>query len=161
MWITQYLLHCYISGIISRLDYLVDLGVGAIWLSPIYKSPMADFGYDISDHRDIDPLFGKMDDFDELLKQAHEKGRDAKALFTRCDSDADLFTPTNIYSHFLVTSISVWVSDSALKSVSVNTSLEHKLLTPSMIHMKIKHREILISSNKRDLSNLLVIVKKG
>ena len=66
---------CHIPGITSRLDYLVDLGVGAIWLSPVYKSPMADFGYDISDHRDVDPLFGSMDDFDELLKQAHEKGK--------------------------------------------------------------------------------------
>ena len=64
-----------IIGIISRLDHLVDIGVGAIWLSPIYKSPMADFGYDISDHSDIDPMFGTMDDFDQLLKEAHQKGK--------------------------------------------------------------------------------------
>ncbi len=64
-----------LTGIISRLDHLVDLGVGAVWLSPIYRSPMADFGYDISDHTDIDPIFGTLDDFDQLLREAHHKGK--------------------------------------------------------------------------------------
>jgi alpha-glucosidase len=63
-----------IRGIISRLDYLVALGVDAIWLSPVYRSPMVDGGYDISDYYDIDPVFGTLDDFREMLKQAHEKG---------------------------------------------------------------------------------------
>ena len=63
-----------LRGIISRLGYLADLGIDAIWLSPVYRSPMIDGGYDISDYRDIDPVFGTFDDFRELLKQAHDKG---------------------------------------------------------------------------------------
>jgi len=63
-----------LPGIISRLDYLVSLGVDAIWISPFYPSPMADFGYDVSDYCNVDPLFGTLADFDELLKQAHAKG---------------------------------------------------------------------------------------
>ncbi|HOO31687.1 MAG TPA: alpha-amylase family glycosyl hydrolase [Thermotogota bacterium] len=63
-----------LKGIISRLDYLEWLGVDALWLSPIFKSPMKDFGYDISDYLDIDPMFGTLDDFKELLEKSHEKG---------------------------------------------------------------------------------------
>lgn len=62
-----------LRGILSRLDYLQWLGVNAIWISPIYPSPMADFGYDISDYTGIHPLFGTMEDFDELLAQAHAR----------------------------------------------------------------------------------------
>jgi alpha-glucosidase len=63
-----------IRGIISRLDYLHWLGVDAIWISPIYPSPMADFGYDVSDYMDIHPMFGTLDDFDVLLAAAHAEG---------------------------------------------------------------------------------------
>lgn len=63
-----------LKGIISRLGYLKWLGVSSIWISPIYPSPMADFGYDISDYCNIDPLFGTLEDFDELLDRAHEAG---------------------------------------------------------------------------------------
>jgi alpha-glucosidase len=68
-----------LPGITSRLGHLNDgtpdsLGIDAIWLSPFYRSPMADFGYDVSDHRDVDPTFGSLADFDELLGQAHERG---------------------------------------------------------------------------------------
>jgi alpha-glucosidase len=63
-----------LQGIIRRLDHLTWLGVTAIWISPIYPSPMADFGYDIADYTGIHPLFGTMNDFDELLNKAHEKG---------------------------------------------------------------------------------------
>src|SRR5687767_9400984 len=56
-----------LQGIASRLDYLVWLGIDAIWLSPIYLSPMADFGYDIADYTAIDPQFGTLDDFDALV----------------------------------------------------------------------------------------------
>jgi alpha-glucosidase len=63
-----------LRGITARLDYLVALGVDAIWISPFYPSPMADFGYDVADYTDVDPLFGTMADFDELLKTAHAKG---------------------------------------------------------------------------------------
>jgi len=62
-----------LKGIRQRLDYLKWLGITAIWISPIYPSPMADFGYDISDYTDIHPLFGTMADFDELLEEAHQK----------------------------------------------------------------------------------------
>src|ERR1700759_2155281 len=63
-----------LRGVINRLDYLKSLGVKAIWLSPIYPSPMADFGYDISDYTGIWPSFGSMADFDELLQQIHAAG---------------------------------------------------------------------------------------
>ena len=63
-----------LEGIISKLDYIKSLGVDGIWLSPIYQSPMKDFGYDISDYRAIDPIFGSMDDFDLLVSKAHKLG---------------------------------------------------------------------------------------
>ncbi|MBH9980920.1 MULTISPECIES: glycoside hydrolase family 13 protein [Bifidobacterium] len=63
-----------LPGITQRLDYLADLGVDVIWLSPVYKSPQDDNGYDIADYQDIDPIFGTMDDMDELLDQAHRRG---------------------------------------------------------------------------------------
>ena len=63
-----------LRGIAERLDHLVTLGVDAIWISPIFASPMADFGYDIADYCAIHPLFGTMDDFDHLLEQAHARG---------------------------------------------------------------------------------------
>jgi alpha-glucosidase len=62
-----------LEGIISKLDYLQDLGVDAIWLSPVYPSPDVDFGYDVADYRAIDPKFGSMRDFDKLLVQAHKR----------------------------------------------------------------------------------------
>ena len=63
-----------IPGIISKLDYLADLGIDIIWLSPIYLSPLADQGYDIADYYQIDPRFGTMDDMDELIRQAGKRG---------------------------------------------------------------------------------------
>ena len=60
-----------LKGVISKLDYLKDLGIDIIWLSPIYCSPLADQGYDISDYYDIDPRFGTMEDMDELLKEVN------------------------------------------------------------------------------------------
>ena len=66
-----------IRGVIDRLDYFLgqkdSLGIDAIWLSPIFTSPMADMGYDVSDYCDIDPLFGTLDDFKELIEKAHER----------------------------------------------------------------------------------------
>lgn len=67
-----------LPGIIQRLDYLKWLGIKAVWLSPIYPSPMADFGYDISNYTDIHPLFGSLNDFDLLLSAVHE--RDMKLI---------------------------------------------------------------------------------
>ncbi|ASZ52937.1 alpha,alpha-phosphotrehalase [Vibrio parahaemolyticus] len=63
-----------IRGIISKLDYLKHLGVDAIWLTPVYQSPMVDNGYDISDYYAINPQFGTMEDFDTLLAEAHQLG---------------------------------------------------------------------------------------
>ena len=63
-----------LRGITARLDYLADLGVDVLWLSPVYRSPQDDYGYDISDYRDIDPMFGTLADMDELLAAAHERG---------------------------------------------------------------------------------------
>src|ERR1700730_904464 len=63
-----------LRGITARLDHLVDLGVDAIWLTPFYPSPMTDGGYDVSDYRGVDPSFGSLSDFDELVNQAHRRG---------------------------------------------------------------------------------------
>ncbi len=63
-----------LPGITSRLDHLAELGVDAVWLSPFYRSPQADAGYDVSDYRDVDPLFGTLDDFDAMLARAHGLG---------------------------------------------------------------------------------------
>lgn len=63
-----------LQGITSRLPYIAELGVDAVWLSPFFKSPMKDFGYDVSDYCDVDPMFGTLADFKVLLKTAHELG---------------------------------------------------------------------------------------
>jgi alpha-glucosidase len=63
-----------LDGIRDRLDYLCGLGVDAVWVSPIYPSPMADFGYDIADYRGVDPIFGTLADFDRLLTEVHARG---------------------------------------------------------------------------------------
>lgn len=63
-----------LGGILERLDYLVQLGVDAIWVAPMYRSPMADFGYDVADYCSVDPIFGTMQDFDRLLEEAHRRG---------------------------------------------------------------------------------------
>ena len=63
-----------IRGIIGRLDYLVWLGIDALWISPIYPSPMTDFGYDVSDYCAVDPLFGTLADMDALIAAAHDRG---------------------------------------------------------------------------------------
>jgi alpha-glucosidase len=67
-----------LAGVIAKLDYMHWLGVDAVWLSPIYPSPMADFGYDISNYTDVHPLFGSLSDFDKLIAEAHR--RDMKVI---------------------------------------------------------------------------------
>jgi alpha-glucosidase len=62
-----------LNGILRRLDYLHWLGVNAIWISPFFPSPMADFGYDITDYCGVDPIFGTLDDFDQLVAEAHQR----------------------------------------------------------------------------------------
>jgi alpha-glucosidase len=63
-----------LNGITEHLDYLKDLGVDAIWITPFYRSPQVDFGYDISDYRSIDPQYGTMEDFDRLMREANKRG---------------------------------------------------------------------------------------
>jgi len=63
-----------LPGIVKRLPYIASLGVDAIWISPFFKSPMKDFGYDVSDYCDVDPMFGTLADFDELVTTAHGLG---------------------------------------------------------------------------------------
>lgn len=78
-----------LPGITSRLDYLARLGVDAIWLSPIHPSPMADFGYDVSDYESVDPAFGTLDDFATLAREAH--ARDIRLLldFVPCHTSIE------------------------------------------------------------------------
>lgn len=63
-----------LKGIEQRLDYVAGLGVDAIWISPFVKSPMRDFGYDVSDYLAVDSLFGGLEDFQSLLNAAHDRG---------------------------------------------------------------------------------------
>jgi glycosidase len=63
-----------LEGILEEVDHFVNLGIQTIWLSPVYKSPMADFGYDISDYRDVDPIFGTLDDLKQLFDALHDRG---------------------------------------------------------------------------------------
>src|ERR1700758_2643552 len=63
-----------LPGALRRLDYLSWLGIDAIWLSPIYPSPMADFGYDVADYCDVARVFGSLADFDRLLEESHSRG---------------------------------------------------------------------------------------
>jgi alpha-glucosidase len=63
-----------LRGVLEKLDYVASLGVDGVWLSPFFRSPMKDFGYDISDYRDVDPLFGSLADFDAVLAAAHARG---------------------------------------------------------------------------------------
>ncbi len=63
-----------LKGLTRRLDYLRWLGVNAIWISPFFRSPMRDFGYDVSDYTAVAPVFGTRADFDELVRQAHARG---------------------------------------------------------------------------------------
>ena len=63
-----------LAGVTSKLDYIAGLGVDAIWLSPFFKSPMKDFGYDVSAYRQVDPIFGTLEDFDALVEAAHARG---------------------------------------------------------------------------------------
>ncbi len=62
-----------LKGVAAKLDHVKSLGVDGIWLSPFFKSPMRDFGYDVSDYRDVDPMFGTLDDFRAVLKAAHDR----------------------------------------------------------------------------------------
>src|SRR3712207_2110977 len=63
-----------LPGIVDRLDHIAGLGVDVIWLSPVYRSPQDDNGYDISDYQDVDPVFGAIADLDELIAQTHARG---------------------------------------------------------------------------------------
>jgi alpha-glucosidase len=63
-----------LRGIADRLDHIASLGADAIWISPFFTSPMKDFGYDVSDYCDVDPMFGSLADFDRVVARAHELG---------------------------------------------------------------------------------------
>lgn len=69
--------HSLTSGIKEKLSHFAYLNIKAVWISPFYKSPMRDFGYDVEDFRQIDPLFGTMEEFEDLLASMHDKGRHA------------------------------------------------------------------------------------
>ena len=67
--------HHFFLGILTKIPYVMDLGVTAVLLNPIYKSPQKDHGYDITDHHAIDPIFGSLEDFDELATALHREGK--------------------------------------------------------------------------------------
>jgi alpha-glucosidase len=62
-----------LAGIAQRLPYIADLGADAVWISPFFTSPMKDFGYDVSDYCDVDPIFGDLADFDAIIARAHDR----------------------------------------------------------------------------------------
>lgn len=70
----SFIIQCLISGIREKLSHFEYLNIKAIWISPFYKSPMRDFGYDVEDFREVDPIFGTMEDFDDLLTSMHDRG---------------------------------------------------------------------------------------
>jgi alpha-glucosidase len=78
-----------LAGVRARLDHLQWLGVDALWLSPIYPSPLADFGYDVSDYEDVDPLFGDLDAFDALVSEARERGLDVLMDIVPCHTSIE------------------------------------------------------------------------
>jgi alpha-glucosidase len=78
-----------LTGIRARLDHLQALGVDALWLSPIYPSPLADFGYDVSDHTDVDPVYGTLADFDRLLNEAHARGLELLMDLVACHTSIE------------------------------------------------------------------------
>jgi alpha-glucosidase len=87
-----------LAGIGARLDHVKSLGVEGVWLSPVFRSPMRDFGYDVSDYRDIDPMFGTLADFDALVKAAHD--RDLKVIvdqvYAHCSSNHAWFAASRM-----------------------------------------------------------------
>jgi len=80
-----------LPGIIARMDYLAELGVDALWIAPFFKSPMLDFGYDVAGPREVDPMFGTLDDFDELLDSAHQ--RDIRVMIDQVLSHTSIQHP--------------------------------------------------------------------
>ena len=107
-----------IRGIIQKLDYLAELGIDILWLSPIYLSPLADQGYDIADYYQIDPRFGTMEDMDELIEQAQKRG--IKILMdlvvNHCSDEHEWFQkamedPNGKYGKYFYLERSGWLSD--------------------------------------------------
>jgi alpha-glucosidase len=82
-----------LKGVTSKLDYVKELGVDGVWLSPFFKSPMRDFGYDVSDYRAVDPMFGSLSDFEALLKGVHDRGLKViiDQVWSHTSSDHDWF----------------------------------------------------------------------
>src|SRR6476660_10042459 len=78
-----------LRGVAERLEHLAYLGVDALWLSPIYPSPLADFGYDVSDYTDVDPSFGTLSDFDVLVAAAHRLGLRVLLDFVLCHTSIE------------------------------------------------------------------------
>lgn len=62
------------AGVLEKLDHFQYLNIKSVWVGPVYRSPMKDFGYDVEDFRDIDPLYGTMQDFEDLLAEMHNRG---------------------------------------------------------------------------------------
>ncbi len=98
-----------LQGITARLDYIARLGVDAIWISPFFTSPMRDFGYDVADYCDVDPIFGTLADFDSLLAEAHDRGIKIiiDQVYSHTSDDHDWFTQSrasrnNPYSDWFV-----------------------------------------------------------
>ena len=78
-----------LPGIRSKLDHLEHLGVDAVWLSPIFPSPMADYGYDVADYKGVDPIFGTLDDFDALVADLHARGIRLLLDFVPCHTSIE------------------------------------------------------------------------
>ncbi|XP_059469958.1 maltase A3-like [Neocloeon triangulifer] len=104
-----------LKGILQKLDHFVDIGIGGVWLSPVFKSPMKDFGYDVSDFRDIDPIFGTMADFENLAKGCKERGLKLVLDFVpNHSSDEHVWFNKSIYKEEPYTDYYTWLDPKGL-----------------------------------------------
>jgi len=163
-----------LPGITSRLEYIANLGVDAIWISPFFKSPQKDFGYDVSDYCDINPEYGTLADFDELRNKAHNLGlkimvdivpahcSDQHQWFeesrqSRDNKKADWFhwvepkpdgSPPNNWLSFF--------GETALDSMPCTQLTPIVLLTKTIKLTPILHQASFLKSNSRFLDNFMI-----
>ena len=117
-----------LGGVLRRLDHLSDLGVDVLWLSPVYPSPQADNGYDISDYQGIDPLFGTPAQVDELIAQLHARGmRLVMDLVVNHTSDEHPWFEESRSSPSTISALEMWLMTS-IRKPSTPRSSHHRII---------------------------------